>query len=175
MDGEGINRGLDSKDHQEHRAPRTTIATTQMGLVRAKDCAFSSPKMSRAPVPHNPNLLLLVSFLIVQSVTASSSASNHLEQRQGTLPGSLPTTIDGNTGGTISSTGGTSDSGDVLASQPVTVQLGAGFIVGCVAGVILYGMIKVGSRIVERRMVPRGESRTRDRGREMEEAVLVEV
>lgn len=126
------------------------------------------------PFLHYFSLLLLAILLLFQSLSASSSDSSHLEQRQGTLPGALPSTI-GSTEGTLGSTGGTADSGDVLASQPVTIQLGAGFIVGCVVGVMLYGMMKVGSRLVERRLMPRGSSRVRERGREMEEAVLVEV
>lgn len=107
-------------------------------------------------------------FLRQTSLSPSSSDSIYTDQEQGSLPVSLPATV-GSTGG------GSAASGDVIAAQPVTVQLGAGFIVGCVVGVILYGMMKVGSRLVERRMVPRGAGRIRERGREMEVAVLVEV
>lgn len=57
----------------------------------------------------------------------------------------------------------------------MTVQLGAGFVVGCVIGVIIYGATRVGLRLMQGRVTPRTERRTRRRGREMGEAVLLEV
>lgn len=168
------NSGLKSKVI-ESTGRHAQQGSTHMGHLQPQTGPqLAHNERSTVSTPFLHQFSLLASLLVFQSVSASSSDSSHLEQRQGTLPGALPSTI-GSTEGTLGSTGATADSGDVLASQPVTIQLGAGFIVGCVVGVILYGMMKVGSRLLERRIMPRERSRVRERGREMEEAVSVEV
>lgn len=43
-----------------------------------------------------------------------------------------------------------SSSGSLLGNQPATVQLGSGFIVGCVVGVVLYTVVRISMRMFKR-------------------------
>lgn len=123
--------------------------------------------MSGAPLLAALQLLLAI-LTIVQSVGATSDDSSPFYDDHGGLTNGHEPINDGSPGG--SSQGG--DSVEVIGSQPATVQLGAGFIVGCILGVILYGTTRIGLRLVRRR-----GSRTRERERNegMTEAVLVDV
>lgn len=115
-------------------------------------------------------LLLLTILAILQPVAATTSSSDPSLSYDGHGP--LSDITPGNDSGTGTSSSGKS-SVDVIGSQPMTVQLGAGFIVGCVFGVIVYGTTRIGLRVAQRR-----ERRTRDSvegEREREEAVLVDV
>lgn len=74
---------------------------------------------------------------------------------------------DSDINGSVGNTG----SMDLIGYQPATVQLGSGFIVGCVIGVIVYTIWQVSIKIVRRSTAER-------RAREAEhimEGVLVEV
>lgn len=44
---------------------------------------------------------------------------------------------------------------DVIGDQPVTVQIGAGFIVGCVIGVVVYTTGRISSRVLQRILAER--------------------
>lgn len=47
------------------------------------------------------------------------------------------------------SDGGSPNSMNIIGGQPVTVQLGSGFIVGCVIGVVLYTGVRLSKRMFQ--------------------------
>lgn len=124
--------------------------------------------------PSLPQILhiLLTILTIAWPVTATSTASSlSYEDRE---VGPDPTTP--SEGPPESNTAG-ADSEDFIWHQPVTVQLGVGFMVGCFLGAILYGVTRITMMLIRRPAVRTGERTTtaREREEEMEEAVLVDV
>lgn len=78
--------------------------------------------------------------------------------------------------GSGSGDGASSGSSDIIGGQPATVQLGSGFIVGCVIGVILYTVVKLSMRIVRSTLAERRRSRGEGGSNNtMGEGLLIEV
>lgn len=91
-------------------------------------------------------LLLLVVFLNLLSPALAVSNSGG----EGSPPLSDGGAGDLEGDGSYDDSGGTSgDSMNIIGGQPVTVQLGSGFIVGCVIGVVLYTTARLSKRIFQ--------------------------
>lgn len=142
------------------------------------------PKLGTRPRCNHPKLvemcglspllhvlhLLLINLVILPLKVAASRASNLSNRDDRTLADPQPTN-GGNAGGNAQST----DSDDIIGSQPVTAQLGAGFIVGCVVGIMLYGVTRISLKLWQGTVVPRRVRRARRRETERQEAVIVDV
>lgn len=119
-------------------------------------------------------LLTLLAILLPANASAPAPLTNdHVADDGSHGPLSTPNidhNADANNG-----TAGTAASSDMMGDQPATVQLGAGFIVGCVLGVIFYVVAKAGTRLVKRRLAHRRERRRAASAEEATEGILVEV
>lgn len=121
--------------------------------------------------------ILAIFSLLQQAATFPITArldSSGVDGSHGPL--SIPKTNDaGDSTGGGDGTDGQVGSTQVIADQPATVQLGAGFIVGCVIGVVLYTVTRLGKRVVQQSVVERRERGRGDPGELAEQRVLVEV
>lgn len=109
-----------------------------------------------------PRLPLLLSVLLISAEPVLAALSNGPSSD----PDKSGSTDDGGGGG-LAQTGttGTTTAGgmysmDVIGEQPVTVQLGAGFIAGCVIGVVVYTMGRISLRVYQRTREERRRAQT---------------
>lgn len=146
-----------------------------------------------APLPRQSRLVLWIFSLLITLIhsalalptngnshgsirrTRLGSRDNSDNGLMGADPGTDSSGSDtgGDTGsGTdTSASGSMSGSGSMstLSTEPVTVQLGAGFIIGCVLGVVGYAIVKLTMKTVRGGLSMTAERRGRWRGREEEE------
>lgn len=120
-------------------------------------------------------LLLLTLLSLLLDTALASLSSNGIDDTTQTFGPSGSSSGSGSGSGTGTGSGG-SGSTDIIGGQPATVQLGSGFIVGCVIGVILYTVVRLSMRVVKSTLA----DTRRNRGEEannnaMREGVLVEV
>lgn len=117
-----------------------------------------------AQLPLPPLLSLLVSSLaVLTQPTSAAPLRTRADETVSADGGHSPLSVSNTDGAGASSNDGTASSSDtsVIGDQPATVQLGAGFIVGCVIGVMLYTATRLLTRLLRRRMAARSERQTR--------------
>lgn len=118
----------------------------------------------------SPSILwtLLLLITLINSTLALPTNSSYRLRRQDADNGSSSTGSDpgndasggsNNMGTAASSSSSGSGSMSALSKEPVTVQLGAGFIIGCVLGVVGYAIVKLIMKMVRGGMEVSAERR----------------